>query len=454
MGTSAEQRKSVHRDGDTFSKSAGDPRKEIRWGFLLGVAMLGCFLLWGLSVRLDAAARVPGYLVVAGQNRAIQYRDGGTIGTVAVTEGESVRAGQLLVQFSNPEVKAQERVLSDTVIQLLAQRARLRAERTGGPILAFSEMNAFGQEDAAKIADALMAQREVLKARQLSLASRLDVIVQRGFQARAREAFNQSGLRARNEQLQLIEGQLADMKKLAEKGFVSKNQIRDLQRAKAAQEGERDQFVAQIAASKSESREVSAEIQAVRSDFRKEIESELADIDVKLGEAWPKLMAAREQLKRTQLRAPVDGRISDLKVFSAGTVVSPGTKLMDIVPSQRILVVEGRLDPQDADDVRKGQRVEVRLVGMPDLANVELHGIVTQVSADRLVDERTGASYFRLEVFVPEDELASITHMGGADFELRPGQPADLIVLLRKRTALSYLFEPLTRHLRGAMTEQ
>ena len=177
-----------------------------------------------------------------------------------------------------------------------------------------------------------------------------------------------------------------------------------------------------------------------------QIESDLKDTQSKLSETLPKLVATREQLQHSMVRAPATGQVVGLQVFTVGGVVSAGQKLMDIVPDGRELLIQAQLQPSDADDAYKGQKAQIRFVSVHNRTLPLFSGIVRTVSADSFTDEKTGRSYFRVEIIVPEAELNRVRSVLG-NGELRPGLPVEAVLTVRKRTALQYLIEPLT----GAM---
>jgi HlyD family secretion protein len=157
----------------------------------------------------------------------------------------------------------------------------------------------------------------------------------------------------------------------------------------------------------------------------------------------PKWTAARDELRRTAIVAPATGAVVGLTVFTPGGVIAPGQKLMDIVPERAPLVIQAKISPDDADDLQVGQRAMVKFQGLHERLLPNLQGTLTRLSADSITDERNGQSYYTGDVVVPYDQLKLIREFRGAKFQLRPGMPAQILVPLRKRTALDYVLEPL-----------
>jgi len=221
------------------------------------------------------------------------------------------------------------------------------------------------------------------------------------------------------------------------------NRVRELERQEAELKGQQASMEAEYARAGEGIGETKMQSLSVSRDRLEQVESDLKDTQSKLSETLPKLVATREQLEHSLVRAPVTGQVVGLDVFTIGGVVAPGQKLMDIVPDGRELVIQAQLKPTDADDAYPGQKAQVRFLSIHNRSLPLLTGTVRTVSADSFTDEKTGRSYFKTEIVVPEPELNRVRSVLG-NGELRPGLPVDAVLKVRKRTALEYLLEPLT----------
>jgi HlyD family secretion protein len=433
----------------------GDPTREIRFGTVVAVLFFIGFLGWAAFARLDAAAYAEGRLVVSGQRQAVQHRDGGVVGEIVVREGQRVQQGQVLLRLAAAEVRAQERALSSQVISLLAQRARLRAEQFGvARIPAPQEFEELPAEHRSEAAAAMRLQQAQLQARRSVLSAQKGVLGQRSAQSMQQGEGYRRQEGSSGEQLRLINEEIEALRPLAEKGFVSKTRLRAAERAKAELEGQRGQYVATIAQSGAAMGETRLQILEAEKTYQERTTSELREVEVTLNDLLPKLNAARDQLARTEIRSPATGTVVGLSVFTAGGVIAPGQKLMEIVPDKASLVIEARVSPADADDLAVGQASLVKFVGLHENSLPDLNGKITRVSADSFVDEKSGESYFTADVVVPREELQLIQDVRGRSFSFRAGMPAQVMIPLRKRTALQYAFEPLTEGLRKSFGEQ
>ena len=421
-----------------------NPGRDIRNGAIIAGLFFVLFLGWAAFARLDAAAYAPGTLVVSGQRQSVQHRDGGVVGEILVKEGQRVTRGQLLIRLAAADVRAQERALASQALSLLAQRARLRAEALNSRTIEVPpEFAALAPEDRDEAAMTMRLQQTELAARYDVLSAQRGALGERAQQSGAQgRGYGDQAVSAK-EQLRLIDEEIAALQPVADKGFVSLTRMRQLERARAELEGQRGQYSASVAQTAGAVRESRLQILEADRSFRERTASDMRTVENSLGDVMPKLAAARDQLARVDIRAPATGAVVGLTVFTPGGVIAAGQKLMDIVPERTPLIIQARISPDDADDLRVGQKALVRFASLHERALPNLEGSLTRVSADSFLDEKTGQSYFTAEVVVPRDQLAEIAQVSAREIELRPGMPVEVLIPLRKRSALDYFLEPL-----------
>ena len=423
---------------------AGDPDREIRLGTTIAVLFFVLFLGWAAFMPLDAGVHAAGTIAVAGNRQSVQHRDGGVITAIHVREGQHVRAGDVLIELSAPELRASERALTSDYLTLLAQRARLLAERSGQrdfvPPAEFASLSPVDREIAAQV---MQLQRAEMHARSGSISAQQSVLGQRAGQLVQQQSGYTSQRASLIEQQRLIAEELDGLKSIAAKGFASMNRVRELERAEAQLKGQQAAMESEYARAGEGIGETKMQSLSVTRQRLEQIESDLKDTQSKLSETLPKLVATREQLQHSLVRAPATGQVVGLQVFTVGGVVAAGQKLMDIVPDGRELLIQAQLRPSDADDAYQGQKAQIRFVSVHNRTLPLFTGTVRTVSADSFTDDKTGRSYFRVEIVVPEAELNRVRSVLG-NGELRPGLPVEAVLTVRKRTALDYLVEPLT----------
>lgn len=448
LGESRELQPLISGGGEDATGLDDRPDREIRLGVIIALVFFVLFLGWASFARLDSAAYAPGKLTVSGQRQAVQHRDGGVVSAIFVKEGQKVAKGQPLLELAAAEVRAQERALASQVIDLKAQRARLQAEQLGLSSIEWpTEFAAMEGEDKAAVEAALRLQTAQFRARSAVLTAQAGVLRQQA----ARELEGAEGYRrqaaASAEQERLITEELDSLQEVAAKGFVSKTRLRALERAKAELIGKRGQYSASVAQSAAAANENRLRKLETEKSFKERSATELRDVEFALSELLPKYNAAKDQLERTRIKAPASGTVVGLSIFTVDGVIAPGQRLMDIVPAKAILIIEARVAPEDADDLSVGQKAEVRFASLHERALPILSGKLTRLSADSFTDEKTGESFYTAEVTVPPSELRVIQDVRGDKFALRAGMPVQVLVPLKKRTALQYAFEPLTQSL-------
>lgn len=421
-----------------------DPTLFIRVGAgVAGLFFIG-FLGWAALAPLDAGAYAHGVIAVAGNRQSVQTRDGGVVTAIRVVEGQTVAKCQILVELSASELRASERGMTGEMLTLLAQRARLVAERDHkAGFAAPPEFADLTPEDKPLAADALRLQHQQFDARRSSLQTQRGVLNQRVLQLGQQTSGAQRQLDANIEQQKLIQEELEGVQALEAKGFAPKTRVLALQRNAASLTGEDGAYRAQIARSNEAIGETRLQTLSLERQMMEEVSGQLRDVQVRLDDLQPKVLAAREQLARATVRAPSGGKVVGLNVFTVGGVVAPGQTLMEVVPQDRRLVIQAKVSPNDADDLKPGQKTQIRFTSLHERDLPLLNGTLTELSADSFTDEKSGIQYFRAEVAAPPEELEKVSKIRGGRSGLQAGLPVEVLIPLRKRSALAYLVEPM-----------
>lgn len=429
---------------DLMSPTRDSLMPELRVGGVVAGAFFLGFMGWASFIPLDAAATAEGIVAVAGNRQAVQHRDGGIVTELNVQEGQMVMEGDLLLQISASELVAQERGLSGEAISLQAQRARLLAERAGAARLVRPvELMNLSAEDQALADEAMASQQLLFDTRRSSRINERNVLEQR-IRQHDEQISGIAHQQVSNElQKQLMSEELQGLQKLVPSGYVAVNRVRAMEREVADLDG-RDGSLRSDAARLTEAiGEARLGIISIDRRTQEEIATELRDLQVRLDEVMPRLNSTRQQIARATVRAPATGQVVALKVFTEGGVVIAGDTLMEIVPSDRSLVIEAKAAPTDADDLTIGMTTQIRFPALQEKDLPIIEGQISKISADSFEDQRTGAHYFEIEVMVPLESLDKLKEFR-ADGGIRAGLPAQVVVPLRKRTALGYLLEPLS----------
>ena len=256
-------------------------------------------------------------------------------------------------------------------------------------------------------------------------------------------------IKAKAQEIVLIQRELAGARELWEKNLMPITKLTQLEREATRLEGERAQLTATSAQSKGKISELELQIIQVDRDLASEVGKELREVDAKIGEFVERKVAAVDQLKRIDIRAPQDGFVHQSVVHTIGGVINAGEQLMLIVPSADNLIVEAKFAPQDIDQVKIGQRAVVRFTTFNQRTTPELNGVVTRVSADTTVDQRTSAAYYTLRISLSREEIYRL-----GEVRLVPGMPVESFVQTGDRKVISYLMKPLSDQIMRAFRER
>jgi HlyD family type I secretion membrane fusion protein len=330
----------------------------------------------------------------------------------------------------------------------MSQAARFEAEAAGRPTITFPP------ELTSRMADPrvarMIADQQALFASRLQLfESQLGVLRQRSDQ----QATSITGLQAQaasiDEQARLIREQLTGFQTLFEKGYASKNLILNYQRTLADLGGRRGQLTADIARTREQMGETQLQLSALTGQRQSEAADGLREMQARLSDSLPKLAAAKQTFEGTTVKSPADGYVLNLSQFTVGGVAGAGEVLMDVVPDNAPLVVTANLKPQDVDEVRIGMPAKVRLSGLNQKWTSPVPAEVINVSADRITNDKTGESFFRVDLRVEPKDLAHLPKT----LKMSPGMPADAMIVTGKRTIMGFLITPITDVFHDAFRE-
>lgn len=428
----------------SVAASVGDPRPEIRYGVGVAALFFVGFLGWAAVAPLDAAAFAMGSVTTSGGPQGVQSREGGVIQALHVREGDRVTKGDVLMDLAAADVRTNVQALTSRVMARRAEIARLEAEREGRPTLkrwlGFDLLTGDEKEEAER---AISIEQASLQSRIAGAATQRAVLAQRVVQGQQQLVGTQRELAALNTQDEVLGRQLDAMRSLADKGYAPRIRVNDLEQTAAGLKGSMGARQADAARLASSVGEAQLQITDYKLQRDRQIAEELRVAQDDLRALEPQLAAARELLRRSEIKAPVSGRVFALQANSIGGVARPGDVIMRIVPDQQDLVVEGKLAARDAADVHVGQAARVKFPALRDRRTPTVEATISRMSADALIDERSGAQYFEIEVRVNKGELEKLKKLRGASKALMPGLGAEVMVTLRKRTALQYALEPL-----------
>lgn len=428
----------------TLADYVRGPRR-LGWATILLVFGVGGGL--AAAVPLSGAAIAPGIVSPDGSRKTVQHLEGGIVRQIHVREGDPVTVGQPLLTLQDTQAQAEYGELSERLIHFVATEARLMAEQSGATSILPTDATAL--LDPNKMAAALRGQSILFESRIATLDGREKILGQRIMQLEEESNGVREVMIAQDEQLALIDREIAGVKTLLDQGLERLPRLLALERAQSELRGERAANVARIARNEQAIGESEMELLTLRQEFHEKGSEELNGVRAELATLRSKLPARLDILDRTIVTAPIAGTVMNIQVTTETGVVRPGDPLLEIVPQDAVLIVDARVRPIDIDVVRPGMGAQVMLSAFTQRNLPQIHGTLRSISADHLTDERTGESYFLAKVEVDGAHLKEIDE----NFELTAGMPADVFILTGERTALDYLIKPFIESITKSFRE-
>ncbi len=426
----------------------GDVAKPARWGRrALWIGAL-TVVVWAAFAPLSEGVPVHGVIKVEGNRKTIQHLRGGIVEEILVQEGDQVQANQPLIRLNETQLQAQQGMVESQLVSLWATEARLKAERVSAPKIAFPDSLTDKKSDP-RVMDAILVQTQLFQTRRASLDGEIAIATETitGLEQQIQGLLAQE--RSKAEQLKLYQEELADLKPMYEQGFVPRNRMFELERAIAYLSGQYSEGLANLGRARSQVAELRLRILSARNAMRKEVETQLTEVQSKVADFTERRVATSDDLERVVLRAPLAGTVVDLSVHTLGGVIGPGQKLMDIVPTEGALVIEVQIPPHLIDNVHSGQDADVHFLAMDQTIVPAIPGSLLYISADRITDPRNDNSYFVGRVqLTPEGFKKLGKHM------MQAGMPADVVIKTGERTFLGYLLKPVLSRMQFAFTER
>lgn len=422
--------------------------RELRTGLRALLVVGGLAGGWMALVPLSGAVVVPGNLVVQSNVKTIQHPTGGVVAQIPVHNGMRVNSGDLLLRLDSTQAQASLQVVSKQLDEVRAKIARLIAERDGLPRPAIPpEMSS--RLDDNNVKTLLASEASLFRARVTARESQKELLKSKVSQLGEEIVGLEAQVASKAKQLELITGELTGVQELFDKRLVPIARLTALQRESARIEGERGQLISTIAETKTKVDEAKLQMVRLDQDVRTEVVKELGEAQGKEAELSERSVAARDVLERIEMRAPASGVIHQLTAHTIGGVIRAGDAVMEVVPDSDDLQIEARLQPNDIDQVRKGQQAFVRFSAFNQRVTPQLIGQVSYVSPDTTRDQQTGTSYFTVRIMLPEEERRRL-----AGLQLSSGMPAEVFMQTGSRTMLSYLFKPILDQFQRAFVER
>jgi membrane fusion protein, protease secretion system len=426
-----------------------DARVHARLGWLIVLLGVGGFLLWALLAPLDKGVPLSGTVAKESNRKTVQHLTGGTVQEILVKDGDRVKTGQVLVRMNGTTAKSAYEMTEAQYLSARASEARLIAERDGKSTISFPD-ELQKRRGEPRVAELMSLQNQLLMSRQGSLRSELASVEESIAGLKSQIKGLEESRESKKEQINFLKEQLAGTRDLAKEGYIARNRLLDLERTYAQLSGAISEDIGNIGRSQRQVAELTLRRAQRTQDYQKEVRTQLTDTQKEAEALAARLEGQRYELNNVEVKAPADGTVVNLAVFTQGGVVTPGYKMMEIVPVDDPLIVEGTLPVNLVDKVQKGLKVEIMFSAFNANRTPHVEGEVETVSADRNVDEKTGAPYYKVRVKVtPQGAKMVAEH----HLNIIPGMPAELFVKTGERTMMNYLLKPVFDRAKSSLSE-
>jgi HlyD family secretion protein len=434
-----------------IDKASPSTERTIRRLSLLVVAAI--LLLFGVMGGLAAATKISGAVVASGTLvvdsyvKPVKHLKGGIARAILVKNGDHVAAGQVLVRLDDTQTRANLSIIRKRLNELTARTARLVAERDGREDIDFPA-DLLSSTENADVAAILAGERRLFRDRQASRDGQKSQLHERVQQLRQEIDGLVAQEDGKRQEIALIAKELGSLEGLLNQGIISATKVYSLQRESASLNGDLGNLVSSIAQTKGKIAETELQILQIDADRSSEVSEQLRQAESDSGQFSERLIAAEDDLKRIDIKAPQAGIVDQLSIHAEGAVISPAEAILQIVPDKDALVAELKLAPQDIDQITVGQTVSLHFPAFNQRITPELNGQVATISADLATDQRSGQSYYvvRAKVAKPEwDRLGQLTPL--------PGMPVEAFLQTGQRSVLAYLTKPMTDQIRRAFRE-
>ena len=415
------------------------------WALALG---FGGFLLWAGMAPLDEGVPAQGMIAIDTKRKSVQHLSGGLVKEVLVGEGSIVTEGQVLVRLGETVARANYESIRQRYLGLRAMEGRLLTEQQGGANIVFHPDVQASIKDP-QIRQVVMTQEQLMASRRASLRADLQSNEESIQGQLGLIQSYESMLANRKNQQALLDEELTNTRGLVKEGYVPRNRQLELERMTA----EISSGIAELQGNTIRASRAVAELRqraiVRQQEYRKEVDSLLTDVAREVYGDAERYTAAKEDLARTEIKSPASGQVVGLAIQTVGSVISPGQKLMDIVPEDQTLLVEVRVAPHLIDRVKADLPVDVRFSSFAHTPQLVVDGKVVSVSGDLLTDPQNGVTYYLARVGVTANGYKQLGKR-----QLQPGMPVEVIFLTGERSMLTYLLSPLTKRLAASMKEE
>ena len=418
-------------------------------GYATVFVLLGGMGAWAALTRINGAVVASGIIEVASNRQIVQHLTGGVVGEIRVKEGDTVKAGEVLMRLDDTFDRSELSVIESQLFSLLGTAARLQAEQDDKTEITFDPELLKAAVTDTEAAEIVAGQKRLMEARAETRGKQAGQLQEKKAQIAKQNDGLDSRIKALETQLSLIGKELEAQNKLLAQSLTNASRVLALQREEAEILGTISQARSNIAENAGRVAEIEIAILNIHSTVREEATTALREIEAKVAELRENRNAKHEVLSRMDITAPTSGIVLGMQVHALRSVIRPADPLLYIIPQEHDLVIATQISPTQIDQIHVGQRAHIRFAAFDHRSTPEIFGHVTKVAADVLADQRTGATYYKAEIKPDAGEMTKL-----ADKHVIPGMPVETFIQTSERSPLEYLVKPLADYFSKAFRER
>lgn len=434
---------------DQGPRASSDTSSVARTGlWVLGLGF-GGFLLWAALAPLDEGVPTIGMVTLDTKRKSVQHLSGGIVKEVLVQEGQQVKEGDPLLRLDGAVAKSNYESVRQRYLGYRTMQSRLFAEQAGRDVIEWHADVKAAMNDPL-IKQQVSTQQQLIQARRSAFAADLQGIEENS--QGLKEQFNsyQNILVQRRSQLALLSEELNNTRGMVKEGYAPRNKQFELERMVAESNAAIEDLMGNSLRITRQIAELKQRSVARKQEYRKEIESQLADITREVQSDAEKFVAVTADLDRMEIKSPATGQVVGLSVQTVGAVLQPGQKLLDVVPDTQTLLLEAHIPPHLIDKVQNGLPADIRFNSFANSPQLVVEGKLLSVSGDLLSDpQQPQYTYYLARLQVTPSGMKTLGQR-----QMQPGMPAEVVIKTGERSLLTYLLHPLTKRFAASLKEE
>jgi membrane fusion protein, adhesin transport system len=401
------------------------------------------FILWADWAVMDEVTVGTGKVIPSGQVRLVQNLEGGILSSLQVKEGDLVEKEQILLQVNDTQFRASFRESRIQYLSLKARETRLEAEATEKPLLKFPQTVLDEQPEM------VINEQNLWKSNQNELQAAIKTLKKQLDQRKQEQVELLAAKKQIRRRLNLTKEEYNLTAPMVKKGIISKVELLRLRRSVTELEGEYESTSLAIPRTRSAMEEAKNKISESLTSFRNRAQAQLNETHSELQKLTESMAALKDKVTRTDIRSPVKGTVIRVRVHTIGQVIRSGMDLVEIMPINDNLLIEAQIRPSDIAFLRPGQKTIVKITAYDFSIYGGLPGILTQISADAITDEK-GEDFYKIQVRTNSNQLGTPQN----PLPIIPGMVATADILTGKKSVLDYLLKPILKTKTNALRER